>query len=77
MGASQGVNIILNIFRGVTLNAAMGVSNQVAGAVSSFVSNMQTAFNPQIIKSYAAEDKDYFLSLIFRASRFFLPALSS
>ena len=70
VGASQGVNIILNIFRGVTLNAAMGVSNQVAGAVSSFVSNMQTAVNPQIIKSYAAEDKDYFLSLIFRASRF-------
>ena len=70
VGASQGVNIILNIFRGVALNAAMGVSNQVAGAVSSFVSNMQTAFNPQIIKSYAAEDKEYFLSLIFRASRF-------
>lgn len=70
VGASQGVNIILNIFRGVALNAAMGVSNQVAGAVSSFVSSMQTAFNPQIIKSYAAEDKDYFLSLLFRASRF-------
>ncbi|MDE6649566.1 MAG: lipopolysaccharide biosynthesis protein [Muribaculaceae bacterium] len=70
VGATQGVNIILNIFRGVTLNAAMGVSNQVAGAVSSFVTNMQTAFNPQIIKSYAAEDKEYFLSLIFRASRF-------
>lgn len=70
VGATQGVNIIFNIFRGVALNAAMGVSNQVAGAVSSFVTNMQTAFNPQIIKSYASEDKDYFLSLIFRASRF-------
>lgn len=70
VGATQGVNVILNIFRGVALNAAMGVSNQVAGAVSAFVSNMQTAFNPQIIKSYAAEDKEYFLSLIFRASRF-------
>lgn len=70
VGASQGINIILNMFRGVALNAAMGVSNQVAVAVSSFVTNMQTAFNPQIIKSYAADDKDYFLSLIFRASRF-------
>lgn len=70
VGASQGVNIILNIFRGVVLNAAMGVSNQVSAAVSSFVSNMQTAFNPQIIKSYAADDKEYFLSLVFRASRF-------
>lgn len=71
VGATQGVNIILNIFRGVALNAAMGVSNQVAGAVSSFVSNMQMAFNPQIIKSYAAGDHNYFLSLIFRASRFY------
>lgn len=70
VGATQGVNIILNIFRGVALNAAMGVSNQVAGAVSLFVTNMQTAFNPQIIKSYAADDNEYFLSLIFRASRF-------
>ena len=70
VGASQGVNVILNIFRGVALNAAMGVSNQVAGAVSSFVSNMLTAFNPQIIKTYAAGETDYFLSLIFRASRF-------
>lgn len=70
VGATQGVNIILNIFRGVGLNAAMGVANQVSGAVSSFVSNLQTAFNPQIIKSYAANDDDYFNSLIFRASRF-------
>lgn len=70
VGATQGVNVILNIFRGVTLNAAMGVSNQVSAAVSAFVSNMLTAFNPQIIKSYAADDRKYFLSLIFRASRF-------
>lgn len=70
VGASQGVNIIYNIFCGVIVNAAMGVSNQVSAAVSSFVTNMQTAFNPQIIKSYAANDLDYFYSLIFRSSRF-------
>ena len=70
VGASQGINIILNIFCGVMVNAAMGVSNQVSSAVLSFVSNMQTAFNPQIIKSYAANDPIYFNSLIFRSSRF-------
>ena len=70
VGASQGVNIIYNIFCGVIVNAAMGVSNQVSAAVSSFVTNMQTAFNPQIIKSYASNDLDYFYSLIFRSSRF-------
>lgn len=68
--ASQGVNIIFNIFYGVAVNAAMGVTNQVSAAVSSFVHNLQTAFNPQIIKSYAKEDSEYFNSLIFRSSRF-------
>lgn len=70
VGASQGVNIIFNIFRGVGINAAMGVANQVGAAVASFVGNFQTAFNPQIIKSYASGDRAFFISLIFRASRF-------
>lgn len=70
VGASQGVNIIFNIFYGVLLNAAMGVANQVGGAVSSFVSNLQIAFNPQIIKSYSSSDSNRFISLIFKSSRY-------
>lgn len=70
MGASQGINIILNMFFGVTVNAAMGIANQVNAAVYSFVSNFQTAFKPQIIKSYAAGDKNYFISLIMNTSRY-------
>lgn len=69
IGASQGVNIIFNIFHGVTLNAAVGVASQVSSAVSSFVNNFQTAFNPQIIKSYANKEIKDFQLLIFRASR--------
>lgn len=69
VGAGQGINILLNIFCGVIVNAAMGVSHQVSAAVTSFVSNMQLAFNPQIVKSYAADDRDYFCSLVFRAGR--------
>jgi O-antigen/teichoic acid export membrane protein len=38
--------------------------------VYSFVTNFQTAFNPQIIKLYAAKEYDYFMRLIFRASKF-------
>lgn len=68
--AGQGINILFNIFGGVVVNAAMGVSHQVSAAVTSLVSNIQTAFNPQIIKSYATEDIEYFQSLIFRAARF-------
>ena len=70
MGASQGLNILLNMFFGVTVNAAMGIANQVHTAVYSFVSNFQTAFNPQIIKSYAAGDRAYFIDLIMRTSKY-------
>lgn len=67
---SQGTNIVLNMFTNVTVNAAMGIANQVNSAVYSFVSNFQTAFNPQIIKSYAAKNYDYFNNLICRTSKF-------
>lgn len=70
MGASQGINIILNMFFGVSVNAAMGIANQVNAAVYQFVSSFQTAFNPQIIKSYAAGDRTYFISLIMNTSRY-------
>lgn len=69
VGASQGLNIMLNIFYGVVVNAAMGIAHQVSVAVNSFVSSFQTAFIPQIVKSYAAGERDYFMSLVFRASR--------
>ena len=55
----QGVNILLNIFFGPVVNAARGVSTQVQSAVQSFVTNFQMAVNPQIIKSYAADEREY------------------
>lgn len=70
MCGQQGVNILLNIFFGVVVNAAMGVASQVIGAVSLFVSNFQTAFNPQIIKSYAAGEKKRFIDLILNTSKY-------
>jgi len=65
----QGLNILVNIFYGVTLNAALGIANQVAGKVVQFFSNFQTAFNPQIVKYYAEGNKEEFFKLIYRTSR--------
>ena len=70
MGASQGVNILLNIFFGVFVNAAMGIANQVSGAIGLFVGNFQTAFNPQIVKSYAYGEMERFINLILKASKY-------
>lgn len=66
----QGVNIILNLFYGPVVNAARGIAEQVNGAVTRFVSNFQTAVNPQLVKSYATEQLDDMKKLLFRGIRF-------
>lgn len=72
LGINQGVSIMLNIFFGVLINAAIGIANQVYGAVYTFVSNFQTAFVPQIVKTYASGEKEAFSTLMLRTSRFSL-----
>lgn len=67
---TQGLNILSNIFFGVTINAARGIATQVDGAVMQFVNNFTTAINPQLVKSYAQRDTDRFFSLICRGTKF-------
>lgn len=70
VSSTQGVNILLNIFYGVTVNSAMGIANQVNAAVNQFVSNFQTAFVPQITKLYSMGNLTELRQLIYRSSRF-------
>lgn len=70
MGAIHGTNIMLNLFFGVVLNAAMGVATQVNSAIYTFAANFQTAFNPQIVKTYAAGNIEYFKHLVLNTSRY-------
>lgn len=66
----QGVDLIINYFHGVAVNAALTIANQVYGAAYSLTSNFQTAFNPQITKTYAKGDTDVLLDLVYRTSRY-------
>lgn len=66
----QGVNILINIFFGPAVNAARGIAFQVKGAVNGFVSNFQMAMNPQIVKSYAADDIKYMHQIIFQGAKY-------
>ena len=68
--ADQGGNFLINIFYGVILNAAMGIAVQVQSAVNQFTQNFHAAINPQIIKSFANEDMDYYFSILIRAIKF-------
>ena len=67
---NQGVNILINIYFGVTLNAARGIATQVEGLAVSFVSNFMTALNPQITKSYAVGELSQMHQLICRGAKF-------
>ena len=67
---TQGVNLLLNIFFGPTVNAARGIAVQVQNTVTQFSHNFQTALNPQITKSYAIGDLKYMHNLVYRSSKF-------
>lgn len=67
---NQGVNMLINVFFGVTANAARGLANQVENAVLQFVNNFTVAINPQITKSYANKEMDAMYLLVCRAAKF-------
>jgi len=69
VGTNQGVSVLINVYYSVVVNAAMGISNSVTGIVSSFTSNFQIAFNPQIIKLYNTGELQDLKLLIIRAAK--------
>ena len=70
VGYTQGINILLNLFFGPVVNASRGIAIQLQGAVIGFVTNFQTAVNPQITKSYAIGDYARMHQLIYASSKF-------
>lgn len=69
VSVNQSILFFFNVFFGVVANAAMGIANQVSGHLTSFLSSFTQSYNPQIIKSYAAGDRNYFIKLIFSTSK--------
>ena len=67
---TQGVNILMNVYFGVTVNAARGIAVQAGAAISQFVQSFTTAVNPQITKSYATGDMTYMHTLVCQSSKF-------
>lgn len=70
LASLQGVDLILNYYYGVAVNAAMNIANQVYGAANSLTSNFQVAFNPQITKTYARGCMDELYELVYRTTRY-------
>lgn len=67
---NQGLNILLNMFFGPTVNAARGLTMQVQAAVLVFVQNYQMALSPPIIKAFAINDIEYLHKLVIASSKY-------
>lgn len=74
VAANQGINILVNIYYTLTVNAAMTIAQQVNNALSGLIGNFQTAYQPQLTKSYAIKDFAYLNDLVCKTSKisFFL-----
>lgn len=66
---TQGLNILLNLYFGTLVNAAKGIATQVDNAVISFANNFATAMNPQIVKTYAADEKEKSIEIVYWGSK--------
>lgn len=70
IGSRQGLNILVNIFYGVTANAAIGIMQQVSNAVYQFISNFMSAINPPLMKEYARKDFQSVRKLLVSSTKF-------
>lgn len=69
LAQGQGLNILLNIFFGPSVNAANGIARQVQSAVGQFTTSITTAVRPQIIKYYAVGERNKMIDLVFNSSK--------
>ena len=69
VGCNQGNILLVNKFHALAANAAMTFGNQVSNALNNLTNNFQTAFNPQITKSFAEGNHKYLCSLVYTTSK--------
>lgn len=67
---NQGVIILINAFFSPAAVAARAVANQVNMAANSFVDSFRSAVNPQIVKQYAANNRDQSRKLLLESTKF-------
>lgn len=65
----QGNNILLNLFFGPSVNAARGIGNKVFHIASNFTGSLNSAFSPQITKSYSSDDKEFMFKIMYKGTR--------
>lgn len=70
VGYTQGLNVMMNMFGGPTVNAARGIAFIVQQKITDFCNNFQIAVAPQITKTYSAGEYDSMHKLIIMSSKY-------
>lgn len=65
----QGIVIIVNLFFGITINAAYAVAFQVSNMLDTFAMNFKQAVVPQLMQSFGANDMSRMNKLIFLGTK--------
>ena len=70
LGKIQGVNVLLNMFCGTSVNAAYGIANQVNSQLLFFSSSIFQSSNSQIVRSYHSGDFSRLNYLVCMSTKF-------
>lgn len=73
---NEGVQVLINIFFGVTRNAAYGIAMQISVAMSILGQGISGSITPQIIKSAGAGDTKKMIFLMRTLSKFAIYSIS-
>lgn len=69
MVKTQGINILLNSFFGVVVNASSGIAAQVSSAIQQFSLNIVIAFRPQLVTAYSQNNVARVQKMMFVMSK--------
>lgn len=70
VGKSQGGVLIVNKFFNTAMNTALGLANSVNSIILTFANSISRSISPQIVKSYAAGNKERSEELVIMASKY-------
>jgi len=70
MSVTQIRSLILNVFFGVEINAAEGISKSASNQLSTVSSSMTSALNPQLVKSEGSGNREQMLKLTELSTKF-------
>ena len=68
--SSQGIVFVINLTFGVAINGVYTIALQLKNSILSFAQNVQRAIAPQITKTYANGEMDFYKALVYGGSKF-------